>query len=330
MARKTLRRLIEKPFGTEWDRLTRRLQRRNAKRILVVWNRGLGDIALGMWRVLDELRRLMPDAAVTVLTRPDLADAFRLLPVDQVLIDALLTRRSKVDARRILRRLGVDRRRFDLILGRPDPTHWFRHRPGQRPRLRWPSGLDDLSKRFDPLFDDDARLCIGVHVHSETSNYYAYRKDWPIDAWRALFERIRSRHAVRFVLFGLAAEPALDESDCIDVRGRTSFLEMMALIKTHCRVLIAPDSGVLTMTYYLDVETPIDVISLWSDPRQGILKHGFESPNPLLRHRALLSADERVEHIAVDTVAAAVEAALLRWQDPAPTPREAEHLLTSR
>ncbi len=330
MARKTLRRLIEKPFGTEWDRLTRRIQRRDAKRILIVWNRGLGDIALGMWRVLDELRRCRPDAAVTVLTRPDLADAFQLLPVDEVLIDALLTRTAKVDARRILQRLGVDARRFDLILGRPDPTHWFRHRPGQRPRLRWRSRLDDLSKRFDALFDDDARLCIGVHVHSETSTYYAYRKDWPIDAWRALFERIRSRHPVRFVLFGLAAEPAFDESDCIDVRGRTSFLEMMALIKTHCRVLIAPDSGVLTMTYYLDVETPIDVISLWSDPRQGILKDGFESPNPLLSHRALLSADERVEHIAVETVAVAVEAALRRWQDPVPAPLETEDHLTSR
>ena len=330
MARKTLRRLIEKPFGTEWDRLARRIRRRDAKRILIVWNRGLGDIALGLWRVLDELHGCRPDAAITVLTRPDLADAFQLLAVDQVLTDALLTRKAKVDVPRILKRLGVDARRFDLVIARPDPTHWFRHRPGRRPRLQWRAGLDDLAKRFDPLFDGDARLCIGVHVQSETSHYYAYRKDWPIDAWRALFGHVRSRHAVRFVLFGLAAEPAFDEADCIDVRGRTSFLEMMALIKKHCRVLIAPDSGVLTMTYYLDVETPIDVISLWSDPRQGILKNGFESPNPLLSHRALLSADERVEHIAVETVAVAVEAALRRWQDRAPAPGETEDQLASR
>ena len=72
-------------------------------------------------------------------------------------------------------------------------------------------------------------------------------------------------------------------------------------------MLIAPDSGVLTMTYYLDVQTPLDVISLWADPRQGVLKRDVASPNSLLRHRPLRAPDEQIERLQVETVATAVD-----------------------
>jgi ADP-heptose:LPS heptosyltransferase len=330
VARKTLRRLIETPFGTEWSRLVRTIHRRDARRFLIVWNRGLGDIALGLARVITELRRVAPDADITILTRADLACAFALTRVDHVLVDPDLVRGVEPDVKKALARLGRTRSAYDLILERPDPTHWFRGTPSPTPRLAWPSKCNELSARFDALFDrhDGPRIDIGVHVQSETGTFYNYRKDWPIDAWRALFERIQDRHPVRFVLFGHRADQAFDAIDCVDLRGKTSFLEMMSVIKNRCLMLIAPDSGVLTMTYYLDVETPIDIVSLWADPRQGILKQGTASPNPLLRHQPLLAHDERIEHIDVDTVARAVKAMLEKWSERSGVTREVEDALT--
>ena len=85
-------------------------------------------------------------------------------------------------------------------------------------------------------------------------------------------------------------------------RGQTSLLEMLAIVKNRCRVLVAPDSGVLTMAYCLDCAFPLTVVSLWSDPRPGVLKQDVASPNPLLRHVPLIGADEDVRRIPVDDV----------------------------
>jgi hypothetical protein len=71
-----------------------------------------------------------------------------------------------------------------------------------------------------------------------------------------------------------------------------------------------PRRGVLTAAYYLADDFPLDVISLWSDPRQGILKQDCPSPNPRLRHVALRGRDEDVRNLSVDEVAAALERSL--------------------
>jgi hypothetical protein len=89
--------------------------------------------------------------------------------------------------------------------------------------------------------------------------------------------------------------------------GGTTFPELMALIRHRCTGLVAPDGGVLTMTYYLSAQFPLDVVSLWSDPRQGILHQGCPSPNPRLRHTPLIAPDEDLAKLSVDAVAAAVE-----------------------
>ena len=331
MARKTLRRLLESSFGSEWDQLVRRIHRRDARRFLIFWNRGLGDVALGLAGVVDELRRRVRDAHITILTRQELAEAFTLLPVDRVLVEPSLQRRDERDVRALLLRLGVSLTDFDLIIGRPDPTHWFREVPKMQPRLRWPARGDALATRFDPLFDgrhgrdgrhgDRAPITIAVHVSSETGAFYKYRKDWPVHAWHALFARLQARHPVRFVLLGHTADTHFADFDCIDLRGRTSLLEVMSVIRHRCPILIAPDSGLLTMTYYLDTDAPIGVVSLWADPRQGILKQGVPSPNPQLRHRAIVAPDERIENITTDSVMAALIPLLAPLLEQAPDQR---------
>ena len=77
---------------------------------------------------------------------------------------------------------------------------------------------------------------------------------------------------------------------------------MLSLIKNRCRYLVAPDSGVLSVAYYVDASYPIRIVSLWADPRQGVLRQKVDSPNPLFQHRPLHGKNDTVANIAVDTV----------------------------
>ncbi len=302
-ARRKLRdRLRAALIGDEWAHILAKASRTRARRFLLFWNRGRGDIALGLHQVAVEIRARIPDAHLTVLTRADLAEAFRLLPVDRVLVDPELARGADGGMRAGLRRLALSTSDFDVVLERIDPTGWFADRPRLQPRLAWTRADDALAARFAASFDgvDPSRVLVGAHVESGTASFYGYRKDWPVADWRDLMARVAAEWPVIFVLFGHASAEAFNPSLCVDLRGRTSLAEMLALIKVRCPILVAPDSGVLTMTYYLDAPFPIDVVSLWADPRQGVLKHAVPSPNPALRHHPLCSRDESITSIRVD------------------------------
>jgi len=67
---------------------------------------------------------------------------------------------------------------------------------------------------------------------------------------------------------------------------------------------------VLNAVYFLDSSFPITVVSLWSDPRQGLLKSRAASPNPRLMHVPLVGAGDDVRTIAPDDVLAALDVAL--------------------
>jgi hypothetical protein len=56
----------------------------------------------------------------------------------------------------------------------------------------------------------------------------------------------------------------------------------------------------------------LTLVSLWSDPRQGILRQGSPSPNPQLVHVPIVGRDEDVRNIGVDDVEAALRQALER------------------
>jgi ADP-heptose:LPS heptosyltransferase len=118
---------------------------------------------------------------------------------------------------------------------------------------------------------------------------------------------------VRWLLFGNAPTAAFEQSNLDDLRGRTTLLDLLAVIRTRCRLLVAPDSGILTAAFYLAEDFPLDVVSLWSDPRQGVLKQGCPSPNPRLRHEALQGRNEDVRNLPVDDVERAIADALDRW-----------------
>src|SRR5258706_5478976 len=305
------RRFADRTFGTELDRALGKARGDARRHFLFFWNRGLGDIALGLLPIFLRMRDEFPGARIEVVTREELRAPFELAGVDALNVVKDLQREARVDLWSAAPALGIDLERYAAVFEYPDPNRWLVGRRHEYPpRLAWNARWDVLMARFPKVATD--RIVIGAHVHSETAGYYGYVKDWPIEAWRTLIERFGEETRVQWLLFGNSAEPPIDAPNVLDLRGRTGFAELMSLIKNRCRVLIVPDSGVLTMAYYLDAPFAIDVISLWSDPRQGVLLQGCPSPNPSLRHVSLQGPDEDVRKLAVEAVERAVRAAIAR------------------
>lgn len=307
-ARALLRRLVDRTRGTAFDRAIDRLAREPRDGVLLGWNRGLGDVALGLSPLFERLRREAPAARITVLTRPDLHDAFSLTSADRVLAVPSWKRGAAIDFEAACRDRGVDPTRFAAVFPEPDPTRWLegrRHR--DLPRLAWRADWDRLA---DPLLPAAPGVTtIAAHVSSETAGHYGYSKDWPAGAWRELLAAFPAGSGVRWVLLGLAAEAAFAGDNVVDLRGRTPLPALLAVVRGS-RVLVAPDSGVLSLAYYLADPHPLDVVSVWADPGQGVLKQGTASPNPRLAHRPLLAPGGDLARLPVATVASAVRESL--------------------
>jgi hypothetical protein len=295
--------------GTPFDRALRAARLDGRHRFVFGWNRGLGDIALGLVPLFARIRAVDSASRIEVFTRQDLAEPFALTDADAIHVVPALVRGAAVDLQRAAQSVGVSLPPSAVLFADPDPTRWLDGRRREYPpALRWDPGWNSLADALLPASPDE--IVIGAHVDSETAQYYGYVKDWPADAWKALFARFPASRGVRWVLFGNAKGQDFPQDNVADFRARTSFLALLATIRTRCRILVAPDSGVLTAAYYLADDFPLDVISLWSDPRQGILKQDCPSPNPRLRHVVLRGRDEDVRNLTVDDVARAVAAAL--------------------
>ncbi|MBS0615621.1 MAG: UTP--glucose-1-phosphate uridylyltransferase [Verrucomicrobia bacterium] len=256
------------------DRILKKAQKRGHKKILIPWNRGLGDIALGLFAIVHRIRTFIPDADITFVTRPDLEEGFTLLGGVNIKIDPSMQRKKPY---------VVSAEGYDLVLDNADPSHWVQWQRGNlTPKLHWNAAWDALCKRFDLPAG-----CIAAHVQCETG-YYAER-DWPSEHWHQLFSSVNKP----FVLLGRKKDPLYAYPNVIDLRGEMTLFEMLSVIKNRCYALIAPDSGPLSMTYYLDTAFPLRVLSLWADPNHGVLKQNVPSPNPLLHHIPLISPNHK-------------------------------------
>jgi ADP-heptose:LPS heptosyltransferase len=281
-----------------FDRLLKNAQKNNQKKILIAWNRGLGDIPLGLYALIYRIRQYVPDAQITFLTRADLQDGFRLLPNIQVLTAQEWRRGAPISIEHSLHRLGLRPAQYDLIIPKADPTWWVRWQIGSLiPRLSWNPEWDLLWKKF--LLNENEAY-VGMHVQTETQ--YGYEKNWPLEYWMKLIDRLDKKYGKKVILFGLKPSASFDSKNVIDLRGKTSFYETLSIIKNKCSHLVVPDSGILSIAYYLDIDFPIRIVSLWADPRQGVLKQNVPSPNPSLIHIPVKGKEEKVGNISVRTV----------------------------
>jgi ADP-heptose:LPS heptosyltransferase len=309
--RQALQRLQDALFGSSFDRALRGAGERRHPAFLFGWNRGLGDVGLGLVPYFLRIRRAFPGARIEAITRPDLAQVFELAQADAVHTVPGLARGERLDVRAEARRLALDLSAYAGVFENPDLARWSQTIGDEiPPRLHWQDRFDDLARRFTEL--EEPGPWVGIHASSETARFYRYVKDWPSDRWPRLFACVRSQVPARFVLFGSAPEPDLENEHVVDLRGRTSLLEALAVVRTRCRALVAPDSGILSVAYLLDAQFDLDLISIWADPRQGVLRHPRASPNARLRHLPIVATGEDVGNISVEDLARPLAASLAR------------------
>jgi len=295
-----IKRLFEVFRQNPFDTLLKRVVKEDKSRFLVVWNRGLGDIPLGLFALVHRIRSYIPHASITFLTRSDLVDAFKMLEGVKVLEGGEWQRGQPIDITKTLKEHQLAPNMFDVVLEKPDPTKWLKWQLGSLvPKLTWNEEWDALVEPYD--LDPDETY-IGCHVQTETGGYYGYEKNWDLASWRNLFKRINDEKKGKILLFGMEREPAFLMDNVIDLRGKTPLFEMLSIIKNRCRYLVVPDSGVLSIAYYVNVNYPIRTVSLWADHRQGVLRQDVPSPNSQFEHRPLHGKNDRVANISVSSV----------------------------
>jgi|JI10StandDraft_1071094.scaffolds.fasta_scaffold16158_4 ADP-heptose:LPS heptosyltransferase len=294
------KKLIDPFLPNPFDKLLKQMVPEDKTRFLVVWNRGLGDIPLGLYALIYRIRSYIPHASITFLTRKDLADLFTMLDDVHVIVDASMKRGKSVNIGESLKEHQLSSNMFDVILEKPDPTRWLKWQLGSLiPKLSWNPEWDLLVDKYD--LDPNATY-IGCHVQTETGVYYGYEKNWDLLSWQTLFKRIHEENKGKILLFGVGKGPEFLMKNVIDLRGKTHLFEMLALIKNRCRYLVAPDSGVLSVAYYIDSCFPIRVVSLWADPKQGVLRQNVDSPNSEFEHIPLIGKNQKVSSITTDEV----------------------------
>jgi len=295
--KRMLKRLFRKLLPNPLDSLLKKAARQGKKTFLIGWNRGLGDIPLGMYATLYRIKSFIPDAKVTFITRPDLCEGFQMLPGVEVLCCASWKRKHPCFLETSLLELGRNSREWDVVIAQPDPTYWVKWQLGHlTPKLFWDPSWDDLVSAF-PCTGDEKY--IGVHVQTETS--YGYEKNWPLENFAALFKKLEECER-KIILFGFGNTPEFPSSNIIDLRGKTTMRQMLSLIKNCCSHLLVPDSGVLSLTYFIDQSFPITIVSLWADPLQGVLKQNVVSPNPVLIHHPLIAKKGDLKNVSVEQV----------------------------
>ncbi|MBI4683843.1 MAG: hypothetical protein HY755_01445 [Nitrospirae bacterium] len=284
----------------ELDRLLADAAKEGKKRFFIVWNRGLGDIALGLYALIHRIKTFIPDAQITFITRKELEEAFFLLDDISVMSAHWWQRGTDVHMEDTMKKLDIRKNDYDIFLEKVNPTKWLSWQIGKlTPKLRWDTKHDELWKRFN---FPEGFLYIAVHINTETQQFYGYKKDWPINNWGLLLNMFSEKKDIKFILFGLNKSVSLNSPSSIDLRGETTLMEMLSIIKNCCKILIAPDGGVLSIIYYLDVLFPITIISLWGDSNQGIMKQAVPSPNKKLIHMPLIGNGKDISNITVDSV----------------------------
>ncbi len=152
----SIQKQIRKFFTPGLNKILSTAAKRGDKRFLVVWNRGLGDIALGLYAFVDRVRQYIPDASITFLTRSELKDAFSLLGGVEVIAVPSLERKDGTPdiptASNILAGMGINTETFDIILDKVDPKGELKDCWGRLiPRLRGRGEYESLSKKFTIL-----------------------------------------------------------------------------------------------------------------------------------------------------------------------------------
>src|SRR3989344_1254246 len=274
-----------------FDWLLKKTAERGGKKVLLGWNRGLGDIPLGLFAMVHRIRERIPNADITFMTRENLKEGFSLLDGVKVITDPAWQRGQEMFIPASLQKS------YDLVIEKPNPTDWVYWQRGKiTPRLKWNPENESLFEKFSLPKEGPM---IGVQVAAETN--YGLWRTWPLSHWQELIRQLEQMD-VTVLLFGFDQKEQLKGSNVIDLRGKTSLFELLSIIKNRVYGLVLPDSGISSTVYYLDERFPLRHVTLWAHPNHGILKQNVPSPNPLLEHIPLIGQHKDLSSVKVEKV----------------------------
>lgn len=276
-----LKKIIRKIKPNPLDRLLKKARSKNQKKFLLAWNRALGDISLGLYAVVFRIKKYIKDAKITFLVREDLKEGFQLLDDTDFILVPFWRRYMPFDIYQALDLLDIDYKNYDVIIDKVDPSYWVKwQRSTLMPKLKWQKKFDDLHEKFDL----PNKILIGVQPTIETK--HSPWRSWPIKYFEKLFSK--ASKDIVFVLFGTSKDVKFEYENVIDLRGQTKILEALSILKNRCSYFVSLDSGLLSLFYYLNVDFPIKLISLWGSKDVGVIKQNVGSPNKKLVYKPLL------------------------------------------
>jgi ADP-heptose:LPS heptosyltransferase len=293
-----IKKIIRKIAANPLDKMLKIAKKKNKKAILLAWNRGLGDIPLGMYSIVLKIKEYIPDAKITFLVRKSLIDGFSLLKDIEIIEAPLWKRGEKEDIYKALLKQNINPKSFDLIIDSPDPTYWVKWQLGKIiPKLSWNKKYENLFKTYNL---SSKFKYIGIQPSSET--IYGYQKNLPIQTWKKLFSCLEKDQNLKILLFGNEKKEEFLNQNIIDLRGKTDLFSLISIIKNKCDYLVLPDSGILSIIYYLNEDFPIKIVSLWSEANQGVLKQDVTSPNQFLKHFSIISKNKNIANITIEEI----------------------------
>jgi len=260
------------------------------KNILAVRNDRFGEFLLNI-PALRALKELYPQAKLTLAVNPTVSElAGAVECVDEVVVwDEVKgnLRKSKFDLAVVLNptkeahwvvfwagipvRVGYDRKWGFLLTHKLKDTKHLgnRHEVDCNLELVGLVGAKTLDKTLKVKVDDNLfREFIGqriVAVHPFTSDPV---KQWPVERFKELAQRIKSELGLKVVMVGLNNEIAsadygslaMTKFECVrndevvDMINKTSLVELAALLK-RCSLLVSGDSGPVHLA--VSVGTPV-------------------------------------------------------------------------
>lgn len=290
MFRKIYRKLAPNPL----NQLLKKANRNNKKHFLLYWNRGLGDIALGLYAIVHKIKEQVPNAKITFLIRKDLEQGFSLFKGVNYIVAKDWKRGIRYTEKEVAKH-ALDENDFDEIITWPDPSYWVKWQHGKIvPKLIWKK---EFEKSLEKLGIDPNQKYIACQPLCETN--YGLWRNLPHQSYQKLFDALKDQ---KILLLGKSPSPEFSGDHILDLRGKTDLYTLLTLMKTRVKTLLVPDSGILSMTYYLNEQFPIKVISLWADPYHGILKQNVSSPNKKLIHYPLIADNKDLSNLSVEKI----------------------------
>lgn len=296
------------------ERLLKKAENRRAKRFVTPWIRGLGDIAMILGESVKYIRHKIPEAEITLLVRPGLAEASQWVRgLENIITVNDWSREQTLSSvwglaypppwhiKSKIKKLNLSEE-FDLILPYPMGRWWFRDAFRMRPSLRWSAEEENCGRRIiDQIFSGDKKFVVTINSSTGTDAYYPYNKEWGSSNFKALISGILSSISDAMVILVDKSREAEYPADgrLYDARGEFSLPKSISII-ANSDLFICLDTGPVNLVYFME-GVSLNIIALLGQA-QSFFKYGNPSASKDIVMKEIYGQDNLIENISVETV----------------------------